>query len=351
MQSSSYRTNKLLSLSVAAILVAAIAVSILGDPQIRIQPVQLPIPTTSTTVVSGDDWVPYEGELIEWGELVNPDRLLPQVNAPSPFPTDSRWRDAAITENRFRTGIYAASGMGSDQPEFSHYPIKLKGRELSCNRSDLSCAIAHSPRGDFMVVVNEAEQSNFMSTMRHKLDIAFYILQKGKKSDYAIPVLQASFFASLCSGRNFLTLNKIRIGEQETFVLTLQGAFISKKFLDESSGASSQTIVIASNAYGMPEVMASYNFEQFGEDSVSIASTKNSLLLRLPDAWPIVAQLVPTDQRWQEQTITNTEDDPLFDSVFFGKEKGIGKPLTLLQYDYPLYSDAPEGTCDLGAWD
>ena len=351
MQSSSYRTNKLLSLSVAAILVAAIAVSILGDPQIRIQPVQLPLPTTSTTVVSGDDWVPYEGELIEWEELVNQDRLLPQVNAPSPFPADSRWRDAAITENRFRTGIFSASGNGSDQPEFVHYPIKLKGRELSCNRSDLSCAIAHSPQGDFMVVVNKAEQSYFMSTMRHKLDIAFYILQKGKKSDYAVPVLQASFFASLCSGRNFLTLNKIRVGEQETFVLTLQGAFISKKFLDESSGTSSQTIVIASNAYGMPEVKASYNFDQFGEDSVSIASTKNSLLLRLPDARPIVAQLVPTDQRWQEQTITNTEDDPLFDSVFFGKEKGIGKPLTLLQYDYPLYSDAPEGTCDLGAWD
>ena len=93
------------------------------------------------------------------------------------------------------------------------------------------------------------------------------------------------------------------------------------------------------------------NGKKVGEDSVSIASTKNSLLLRLPDAWPIVAQLVPTGQRWQEQTITNTEDDPLFDSVFFGKEKGIGKPLILLQYDYPLYSDAPEGTCDLGAWD
>lgn len=233
MQSNSNRTNKLLSLSVVAILVTAITISILGDPQIRVQE---PIPTTSTSVVSGDDWVPYEGELIEWGELVNPDRLLPQVNAPSPFPTDSRWRDAAITDNRFRTGIYATSGMGSDQPEFVHYPIKLKGRELSCDRSDLSCAIAHSPQGDFMVVVNEAEQSYFMSTMRHKLDIAFYILQKGKKSDYAVPVLQASFFASLCSGRNFLTLNKIRIGEQETFVLTLQGAFISKKFLTSPLG-------------------------------------------------------------------------------------------------------------------
>ncbi|MSZ31280.1 MAG: hypothetical protein F2630_03575 [Actinobacteria bacterium] len=280
-------------------------------------------------------------------------------SSPYPFKADLPSRDASILPHAFNSGIFQTSNQGGmDQPKYISNLYPLSGEDLTCSGwFELhACAIGESASGNFLILVSPASQSANTAMQVDSIDVDVLIPIRKDNVTYVSTVLQANFQTSRCNRgptRGSLQLDRIKVGKNDVFVLSIGGDFLDlDELTSEELRNPTQEIVIAANSTGMPEIVASYA----GSEMSQIAATNRSLLLTYSDGWQYeetpngftganLIELIPNSRNWRERIhrITSMKD-PFWIAAYGIGMRGAAKPnlvkpKRLLDYSANLYPD------------
>lgn len=374
MVSSATRTNRTLlggaTVLVALSLVVPIVANTFEDSQATPTTSTSSSPSTTidassdTTIVTelddeeldAGDFDPQLNDAIDpaVGKLFVRDRALKTATLTYPFPELWPERTPPIRVNPFVLGIFDKfnGGGGMKQSPFipSMYPIGDEG--LTCDPQEwdgyMACGIGSTTWGRYQVAITRYQTNSLEWYQLDQFDITVYVEGKRGESTYALSALQAHFSVSKCvypRDQGHLILHKVRVGEEDVFVLKIGDGFRKENSDNVNHNYYSQIVVIAMGEAGMPEVVAGYEVE----DLQQVAATDRSLILtvsdddsmwdeELPYGTGLVIELTPRPTGWTERLHPlKYGRDPIWGLANYRiqpKEiaKGIGKPLTLLDY-------------------
>lgn len=374
MISTATRTNRTL-LGGAAVLVAlSLVVPIVANTSDDSQatPTTSTSSSSSTTIDASSDTTfapePYgdEPDAIDFdpqlsdaidpavGKLFVRDRVLKTATLAYPFPELWLERTPPIRVNPFVHGIFDRfhGGGGMQQSPFIPRLYQIGDEGLTCDPQEwdgyMACGIGSSSRGRFQVAITRYQTNSLDWYDNDQLDITIYAEGNRGESKYALSALRTHLSVSKCvyiSGQGRLTLQKVRVGDEDVFVLKIDGGFRADINDNVYNNDDAQIVVIAMGESGIPEVVAGYEIE----DLQQVAATNRSLILTVSDddsMWDedlpygtgLVIELIPSPTGWKERLHPLPSGrDPLWGIANFkvkSKEiaKGIGKSLTLLDY-------------------
>jgi hypothetical protein len=359
------QTNRLIALVASFMLVAAIGVSFLGNPDVEVS-----ISTTTTapteSTVSEDEKYPDE-EPTDAGNYeqsfepgIDPiigkafvrDRSLSPATIAYPFNEAGPFRKPPMNKHPFLTGIidrYVYGG-GVSRSTFIPQMMEIDQSGLDCYpgfwTSLMACGTASTPRGRFQVSFARTMTNSLNWYLSDLIDVnVSYESDRGNKK-YSISVLQAKLSSDKCAAgyQDTVTLDKLRVGDEELFVITTDGYFGTSSN-DQVFGLN--LYVIGMNATGIPEIVASYE----AVEPLQISATDRSLILTFqteyqgstPPDTGLIAEILPQSGNWAERLHPIVDKkDPLWKfmtSPYGDKNKtpGLGLPLRLLDYTSIFY--------------
>jgi len=315
-------------------LVIAIGVSFLGNPDVKVSiSTTTTAPTESTVpeVEKYPDEEPTDAGNYEQsfepgidpiiGKAFVRDRSLSPATIAYPFNEAGPSRKPPVNKHPFLTGIIDqyvyGGGVGRSTfiPQMMEIFARTMANSLNWYLSDL-------------IDVNVSYESD----------------RSNKK--YSISVLQANLSSDKCSAgyQDTVTLDKLRVGDEELFVITTDGYFGTSSN-DQVFGLN--LYVIGMNATGVPEIVASYE----AVEPLQISATDRSLMLTFqteyqgstPPDTGLIAEILPQSGNWAERLHPIVDKkDPLWKfmtSPYGDKNQtpGLGLPLRLLDYTSIFY--------------
>lgn len=318
------RSNRVIVVATAAISLFTIFVVAVprGDSSPKAassSPTSTVVPTsttaTSTTEASTDDderWIDFEpaAPIVS----VFPDERLPAVSTPSELDDSVPSRPAALVPHPFDFGVEDENDIaGLTEPEHAKRDLYLGNRAFACasitldgyefdtdDQPFISCGRARTTRGDFLLVTRSASLNAY--DRQHIAAVAIDVLvlrttSTGKR--IATVASKAYISRDLCSPGSYLEVGKIRVGDDEVFVVDVNG----------------QLSVLAMNDEGMPEVVASYASRN---KPFTVTATDRSLILASQRQRPLhtVREMFPSDSGWRERIhLTEELTDPRYKYV------------------------------------
>ncbi len=373
MNSSASRTNRALIAGVAVLVTLSLVVPIIANTSENTQsapPTTSQLLTTTTSEPSdteGED--SSDNEPSDVGNLeqsfdsdIDPiigkafvkDRSLRAATLAYPFDENGPSRKPPLNKHPFLSGIYDRDsyGGGISRSTFIPHIMEIDQSGISCYpgfwTNLMACGVANTPRGRFQISFARTMTDSLNWYLNDMIDvnIDFETNRGGKK--YSITALQAFLISDKCAagGQDIITLDKLRVGDEELFVITAHGNFgtDSNDFVGGFN-----VFVVGMNAAGVPEIVASYQVPEVTQ----IAATDRSLILtfntyegspEILNGSGVVAELIPQSGNWIERLHPIvSDDDPLWKIAAPGrnwrnKTPGLGKPLRLLEYTSLFYS-------------
>lgn len=306
---------------------------------------------TSTTEVRAEDddlWMKFEPAT----PIVSifPDTRLPAVSTPSDLDESVPSRPAALLQNPFESGIDEDWFVGLTEPKHFKSDHDLGDRPFSCDSISqekyefgadedpfLACGHARTLSGDFLLVARSAGLNHY--DWKHVAAIAIDVLALRTTSAgrrVAAVVLKGHISRDRCSPSSYVETGKARVGDDEVFVVNVDG----------------QLSVLAMSDEGVPNVVASYaNFSQ----RFSLSATDRSLVLGSKRSTRLftVRELFPSGEGWRERIhLTKKLADPRYkyvenDPQWVHFDRRLTKPTTLVSYEFPGYTEATKSVaCD-----
>lgn len=376
MTSAASQTNRALTIAASVLLACAVVVPFIAatsqDSEISTPSgSSSPASSSSTTVDESSDTTvprePFEGELDagdyegQSNESIDPaigkrfirDRNLKTATLSYPFPEIWPERNPPVRINPFVSDTFDIfnGGGGIQQSPFIPDAYRTGTTGLTCKPKEwyglMACGVGSTSRGRYQIVVTRYETDALNWPSFDALTITVYVEGTRGEDRYVYSALKFHLSVSKCiyaSSAGKLALQKIRVGADDVFVLSMRGDFLPISDNDFSYN-SSQVAVIAMNSTGMPEVIASYRFANLQQ----VAATDRSLILTIGDSdsmWDEdipygtghVIELMPNANGWKERIHPLVYGrEPLWGVANYEVRateigKGIGKPLTLLDY-------------------
>lgn len=373
MISTATRTNRALIVGVAILIALSLVVPIVANTSDDSQAVS----TTSTQLVStstsepsdkGQD-EPSDDEPNDVGNLepsfdndIDPiigkafvkDRPLRAATLTYPFDNNGPSRKPPLNKHPFLSGIYDKDyyGGGISRSTFIPDIMEIDQSGLSCYpgfwTNLMACGVATTPRGRFRISIARTITDNLNWYLSDMLDLNIHFETNRGDKKFSITALQALLISDKCEAgwQDVITLDKVRVGDEELFVITADGNFstISNDFVGGIN-----VYVVGMNATGVPEIVASYQVPEVTQ----IAATDRSLILtfntyggspEILNGSGVIAELTPQSGNWTERLHPIvSDDDPLWKIAAPGsngrnKTPGLGKPLRLLDYTSLFYS-------------
>lgn len=288
------------------------------------------------------------------GKAFVKDRSLPAATLAYPFDESGPSRRPPLNKHPFLSGIYDRDsyGGGMDQSAFVPQIMEIDQSGLSCYPGFwfnlMACGVASTPRGRFQISVSRTITNNlgWYSSDMLNIDVSYETNRGSKK--YSISALQSFLISDKCTagGQDTITLDKVRVGDEELFIITTHGNFgtDSNDFVGGFN-----VFVVGMNATGVPEIVASYQVPEVKQ----IAATDRSLMLtfdtyegssEIVNGSGVVAELLPQSGNWIERLHPiDSDEDPLWRvaapwNYRKNKTPGLGHPLRLLDYTSLFYS-------------
>jgi len=270
------------------------------------------------------------------------------------FSDETPFRTPPVNNHPFKSGIYdSLNAHGAWQSPYISRFIPLSKKGLTCSTTEerwvglMACGIAETQYGRFQITVDRSSVNSSIWQQFDSFDITVFIEATRNKKKYAQSVLQSRFESSKCASpyaQGTLSIDKLKAGDEELFVISLGGGFLTNKDLwYNSNNDSKQQTVIAMNQSGMPEVVASYVASQPRQ----LAATKQSLLFTFGNGTGFgedaiedgtLIELQRTAEGWREKvraigtganSLTKISDAWVDGKVGI---RGLAHPLTLLNY-------------------
>ena len=371
-RSTASHTNRTITLVVILLFVAAISASFVGDSMstssassTTTKPTgSAPAQSTLPNVPKASDNEP--GDVGNYEQNFEPgvdpiigkafvqDRSLKAATIAYPFNEAGPSRRPPMNKHPFLSGIYDQYpyGGGIRRSTFLPQMMEIDQSGLSCYpgfwTSLMACGTATTPRGRFQISFARTMTNSLNWYLNDLIDVNIsYESDRGNKK-YSISVLQANLSSDRCSagGQDTVTLDKLRVGEEELFVMTADGYFGTYSN-DHVSG--SNVYVIGMNTTGIPEIVASYEAVEL----VQTAATDRSLILTFRTnqgdfetiyGTGVIAEILPQSGNWAERLHPlDSDKDPLWKIAAprngeKNKTAGLGRPLRLLDYTSLFYS-------------
>jgi hypothetical protein len=364
-QSEASQTNRLIALVASFMLVAAIGVSFVGNPEVEVSiSTTTPEPTESTVPEvenfsdeESTDAGNYEQNFEPGidpiiGKAFVRDRSLSPATLAYPFNEVGPSRKPPVNKHPFLTGIIDkyVYGQGISRSTFIPQMMEIDQSGLDCYpgfwTSLMACGTASTPRGRFQISFARTMTNSLNWYLSDLIDVNIsYESDRGNKK-YSISVLQANLSSDKCAAgyQDTVTLDKLRVGNEELFVITTDGYFGTSSN-DQVFGIN--LYVVGMNATGIPEIVASYE----AVEPLQIAATDRSLMLTFQTEYQgstspgsgLIAEILPQSGNWAERLHPIVDKkDPLWKfmtSPYGDKNKtpGLGLPLRLLDYTSIFY--------------
>lgn len=360
-QSVASQTNRLIALVASFMLVIAIGVSFIGNPDTEVlisTTTTAPTETTAPEVEDQLDNEPTDAGNYEQsfepgidpiiGKAFVRDRSLSPATIAYPFNEEGPSRKPPVNKHPFLAGIidqYNYGHGGMSRSTFIPEMMEIDQSGLDCYPgfwvSLMACGTASTPRGRFQVSFNRTRTDSNGWYLSDLIDVNISYESDRNNKKYSISVLQANLSSDKCSagGQDTVTLDKLRVGNEELFVITTDGYFGTSSN-DRVSGFN--IYVIGMNATGIPEIVASYE----AVEPLQISATDRSLMITFqteyqgetPPDYGLIAEILPQSGNWAERLHPIvSKKDPLWKfmtSPYGNKNKtpGLGLPLRLLDY-------------------
>lgn len=277
------------------------------------------------------------------------------------------FRAPPLNSHPFKSGIYDSLNLnGSWQSPYISRFIPLSKKGLTCSTTEdrwvglMACGIAETQYGRFQITVDRSSVNSSIWQQFDSFDITVFIEVTRNKKKFAQSVLQSRFESSKCASpyaQGTLSIDKLNAGDEELFVISLGGGFLTNKDLwYNRNNDSKQQTVIAMNPSGMPEVIASYVVSQPRQ----LAATKQSLLFTFGDGTGFgedefengtLIELQRTTEGWREKiraigtganSLTKISDAWIEGKVGI---RGLAHPLSLLNYTTLRYLKEYKAYC------